>query len=348
MKHYKLTYYILIFSLIWISCENDETAPEIQINSPLENTTFNSSNQLNLEALIKDDKELDFVAIILTGPDDEIELRKVELSENSQLISENFVLDYTSSGLVKIDINAVDKAGNNKRIEQFYNFELFESGFIDFNVKLKYNGVPLVMFEPYEYPDGKQIEFTRCSFYTSEMKLDETTINEVEFHNLTNIHSDPELGINGYTWRIENVPSGNYNSLSFNIGVPEELNKKDPGEFPSGHPLAKPAENWFSWQSYIFLKVEGKVDLDGDGITETGVALHLGSDEALRNLEFEYPIQVVENQSSSIRLDFDIYDFFNGPNRIYPIEENPQIHSLSQLDAVVELSDNLINAIQKQ
>lgn len=348
MKLYKLTFYILFISIIWISCESDNISPEIQINLPVENTTFNASNILTLEALITDNKELDFVAILFTGPDDETVVRKIDLSGVSQVVTSAFELDYDISGIIKIDINAVDVSGNNKRIVLSYDFESFVSGYIDFNVKLKYAGEPLIMFQPYNYPDGKKIEFTRCSFYTSELILDETEINEVEFHNLTNAHSDSQLAINGYTWMINNVPIGNYNNLSFNIGVPPELNAKDPAEFPSGHPLAKPAENWFSWQSYIFLKLEGNIDLDNDGITETGVALHLGSDEALRKFDFEYPIAVSENQSSNIRLEFDLYDFFDGPTRLYPIEEVPQIHSLSQLDAVIELADNLTTSIHKQ
>ncbi len=345
MKHYELAYYILFLSFICISCENDDIAPEVQINSPAINTSFNASETLILDALITDNKELDFVAITLAGPDDGLILRKVELTGDSQGISEEFELDFKSSGMLTMNINAVDMAGNSTSTERNFDFVFIETGSLDLNIKLQYDGEPLVMFDTYAYPDGKNINFTRCSFYTSEMKLDEKTIVDVDFHNLTNSHANPELASNGYSRSILNVPVGNYNTFSFNIGVPEELNNRDPGEFPSGHPLAKPAENWFSWMSYIFLKIEGKINLSAN--VETGVALHTGSNEALRNIKLEYPIQIKENEVSSINLVFDIYQLFNGTERIFPIEETPQIHSLSQIDAVVELSDNLINSIQK-
>jgi len=347
MKLYKLVSYILFFSFIWISCDSDEDPPQIQINSPTNNTTVYSYSTLAVDVLISDNKELDFAAIVLTGPDNSAKLKKIELTGDSASILEEFVLDYTMDGNLKININVVDRAGNSTVEELNLTYTTIETGSIDLNVKLEYNGEPLSMFKTYNYPDGKAIDFTRCSFYTSEMRLDETIINEVEFHNLTNSHSSPDLAESGYTWRINNVPTSTYEDLSFNIGVPPELNEMDPGEFPSGHPLAKPAENWFSWRSYIFLKVEGNVDLTGDGETETGVAIHTGSDVALRNVSIPYPIQIEEGKVANIDLVFDIYKLFDGEAQVFVIEETPQIHSLSQIDAVEELSNNLMNSIQK-
>lgn len=233
MKHYKLAFYILIFSFIWISCDSDEDPPQIQIESPDTNTTFFASSTLTLDAIITDNKELDFVAIILTGPDNSTELRKIELAGDSTSISEEFILDFEIDGDITMSINVVDKAENSTTVERNFVFNSIKTGFIDLNVKLQYKGDPLIMFDTYNYPDGKVIDFTRCSFYTSEMKLDETTINEVEFHNLTNSHSTQGLAVNGYTWRINDVPIGTYSTFSFNIGVPSELNGMDPGEFLS-------------------------------------------------------------------------------------------------------------------
>lgn len=347
MKLYNIVYYILFISFICTSCDNDNIGPEIEVTSPIENITLDKSDQYTLEATITDDKELDYFEIMITGPDQSKFNKTVELEGTSQSISHELDLNYLVSGLIVIQLTAVDKAGNRISFTRNLQFNYFDSGSIDLNIKLKYDGDPLTLFESYTYPGGGDIDFTRCSFYISNMKLDDTMINEVEFHNLSNAHATNDLSMEGYTSTIDIVPVGTYGSLSFDLGVVPELNKKDPGEFPSGHPLAKPAENWFSWQSYIFLKIEGNIDLDGDGTNETGVALHLGSDEALRSFSFEYPIEVVKDGNAKINLIFDIYDLFNGDTRVYPIDENPQIHSLSQLDAVNELADNLTNVITK-
>jgi len=347
MKLYKLAYYVLILSFIWISCGGDDTNPQIEIISPQENATLFSSQLLTFEAIVTDNEELDFAVISITGPDDEVMLRKIELEGDSQMISETFELMFVGSGNVYMSVNVVDECENNTLIERFYDYTDVPTGSLNLNIKLQHNGDPLVMFQPFEYPDGRKIDYTRFSFYASDVKLDDETIAEIDFHNLTNSHASLPFANNGYNWQIDFVPVGNYSTLSFNVGVPADLNSKDPGEFPSGHPLAKPAENWFSWMSYIFMKVEGNIDLDGDEEMETGVALHTGSDEALRNISLDIPAEIKSNETTTVNLVIDLYQLFDGPDRIFPIEENPQIHSLSQIDAVNELSDNLTNAIQK-
>ena len=39
------------------------------------------------------------------------------------------------------------------------------------NLKLEYAGEPLVMFQEFDYPDGNKIEFSRISFYISDIEL---------------------------------------------------------------------------------------------------------------------------------------------------------------------------------
>ena len=346
MKNYKLTIYILLISFIWISCDSDEEAPIVVINAPTANAEYFFAQSMTVDATITDNEGLDHVTILISGPNDNSTLRKIEITGREVELEEEFELLFEESGIYTIQLSVADKEGNFASEETTFNYNAEATGNIDFNVRLLYQGAPLVMFEDYTYPEGNVMNFTRCSFYTSDLKLDDTVINEVEFHNLTNSHAMNPQAINGYTWQLSGVPTGTYSNLSFNIGVPAELNGMDPGEFPSGHPLAKPAENWFSWKSYIFMKVEGNIDLDGDGEKETGIALHTGSDEALRNLSFEYPLEITSDEVKRIELVFDLYDLFNGIDRIYPIAETPQIHSLSQLDAALEISDNLVNAIK--
>ncbi|MEM9549280.1 MAG: MbnP family protein, partial [Bacteroidota bacterium] len=289
---------------------------------------------------------LDYALINVTGPDNSITSFREELEGKSQNLSNSFNLLYAESGTIVLTIDVFDAAGNQGTAERFYEYVYDPSGTIDFNIKLQYNSEPLVLFEPFIYPDGRSIDFTRISFYISEVTLDDENIVNVEFHNLTDSHATSILASQGYNWTVEGVPPGFFSTLSFNIGVPAELNEKDPGEFPSGHPLAKPSENWFGWKSFVFLKVEGNMDMDGDGTRETGIALHTGADEALRNISLDNPILINDGERTEIDIVFDVYDLFDGQNRIFPIDDFAQIHSLSQIDAVNELSDNLTNAIK--
>lgn len=219
-------------------------------------------------------------------------------------------------------------------------------GDLNLSIKLLYKGEPLVMFQDYEYPDGRTINFSKFSMYTSDVKLDDITVSDVAFHNLTDSHIDLAGATLGYQWMINKIEPNIYSSLKFGVGVNESQNAKDPGVFDSGHPLAKPAEHWFSWSSFIFLKLEANMDSDGDGTKDLPIALHLGDDEAYRLISLDKNITISSNEITESNITFDLYTFLGGLDNIYDVDSNPQIHSLEQKGAVVELADHIPSSIK--
>jgi len=109
---------------------------------------------------------------------------------------------------------------------------------------------------------------------------------------------------------------------------------------PSGHPLARSGEHWFSWNSYIFLKVEANMDSNGDGQKDLPIALHIGADDAYRFTEIQRTGEVVSNQDTNEDIIIDLYEFFGGQNVVYNIDETSSIHALSQSEAMLELVSN--------
>jgi hypothetical protein len=210
---------------------------------------------------------------------------------------------------------------------------------VSLRFNLFYDGSPLVMFQEYAYPDGKAFQFTRVSFFISDLRLDtdqgEVVIKEVDFINLTQSHSDPASAQEGFLYYTGSVPASSINRLSFNVGLTPEQNQTVPADYASGHPLARPGEYWLAWDSYIFAKIEGWVDLDGDGQVESGVALHLGSDAVQQKMAFD-----LESGTENIQLDLELKTTFE-QDSIYDIETTPQIHTLSQLPYALELAQNL-------
>jgi len=221
-----------------------------------------------------------------------------------------------------------------------------EIGSLEITMNLQYQGEPLVMFQDYIYPDGRVINFSRFSTYISELELDDERISDVGFHNLTDSHVDQSSAEAGYSWRIDDVAVGDYSKLNFGVGVNETNNAKDPGTFESGHPLAKPGEHWFSWSSFVFLKLEANMDSNGDGIKDLPISLHLGADEAYTLLSLDKPTKINSEEVSTINLSMDIFDFLGGDDNTYDIDATPQIHTLDQKGAVIELSENIINSIK--
>ncbi|NNE26105.1 MAG: hypothetical protein HKN09_04630 [Saprospiraceae bacterium] len=211
------------------------------------------------------------------------------------------------------------------------------------NFKLTYDGEPLVMFDNYTYPDGKTINFSRISFYISELELlsggSSTELVDVDYIDLTMSNIDEDKSKDGYDYIIRNMDELNYDGIRFNIGLTPQMNATLPSEYDSSHPLALTSEYWVGWMSYIFAKIEGNMDFDGDGSLEQGIALHLGADAALRNIEINSL-----NSDNKINITLDLKDVFE-QDSIYDIETTPRIHSLSHVNQTNELMDNMVKSI---
>ena len=220
-----------------------------------------------------------------------------------------------------------------------------KSGDIDLIFKLRYDGAPLVMFDHYTYPNGVDVFFTRFSFYMANAKAQSASgdidLFDIEMINLSNSHLDLSGANEGYTLSLKDIPVEDFNALSFEIGVPPDLNSLAPEDFSTDHPLGSSGEYWLGWNSYIFLKIEGKMDLDGDGTFEEGISLHVGSDEVLRSAELIQEFTVSEDSTTDLTIDIDLLDIFVRNSNTYDLIGTPRIHSLEQMDQALEIATNL-------
>ena len=222
-----------------------------------------------------------------------------------------------------------------------------DTGSLNIQFKLYYDGVPLKMFTNYTYPSGEKFYFSRFSFFTSEIQLQDSKgqyseILDVKYHDLTNNHTG---GGSDYKFIIDGIKAGTYKSIKIGIGVPPNANSKTPAQYGSDNPLSNQSEYWGGWESYIFTRTEGQIDFDGDDVPETGFALHTGADDAYRILEIPVDVTVGSNNPDALFFEIDLKSQF-GENPIYDIKQNPQIHSLAQQPQVIELMNNLITGIK--
>ena len=219
-------------------------------------------------------------------------------------------------------------------------------GGVEMALKVTYDGQPLVLSEDYVYPDGKAMYFTRFSFYMSELTLrtNETTASSdvVNYLRLGVAHTTAAGAAEGLKFNLNGVKSADYVNLSFGIGVPALENNMEPADFLSSNDLSL-GEHWPDWNSYIFCKVEGRIDFDNDGIPESDFALHLGADEAFVDIEIDRDFTVTDDTKTELILPIELKNIFVNDGNIYDIESNPKIHSLSQQTQVFELARNLKN-----
>ncbi|MBX2817850.1 MAG: hypothetical protein KTR24_17725 [Saprospiraceae bacterium] len=214
---------------------------------------------------------------------------------------------------------------------------------LEIAIQLTYQGEPLVLDQSMVFPDGKAFRVLRVSFYVSDLMVSDGSesilLKEVDFVNPSAGHLSSESAAGGYPYIETKVDLETIKDVSFNLGLTEAQNESVPADFSTDHPQSKPGEYWLAWDSYIFIKIEGWVDLDDDGDAETGMNLHLGSDAVMR------PIQLnAEGLGSRLKLEVDLYDVFK-QEQVYDIAENPGLHSLSQLPAAEELADNFSKSI---
>ncbi|MCI4668123.1 MAG: hypothetical protein MRZ79_08170 [Bacteroidia bacterium] len=74
------------------------------------------------------------------------------------------------------------------------------------------------------------------------------------------------------------IPEGDYTSLCFGLGVPEDRNLDNPAQYSEDHPLSIRTNMHWSWSTgYIFAKVEGDWDSEGNGNFDKFFLYHPGT-----------------------------------------------------------------------
>ncbi len=221
---------------------------------------------------------------------------------------------------------------------------------IEVRVKAEYSDNPIVLFEKLQYPDGKSFYFTRISFFVENLQLynEDKTITLINRDyidlspNLQNTLSSNEgsLLFSGV------VEEGTYN-LRLSVGVNNFDNSRGPAGRSPNDPLSQGSEYWPAWNSYIFTRIEGWLDSNGDGIENQGVTLHLGGDEVYRTIELTDQIEV-ESSEPLIMINIDMDEVFRTSGNQYDLTSFPQLHSLTHLPQMMFLADGFINGVSLQ
>ncbi|MFK7932810.1 MAG: MbnP family protein [Saprospiraceae bacterium] len=344
-------------SLLCFSCEEeipeltDTTSPTFNINTPSTATEYLSDQAIPVQVTISDDNKLaSYKVLVRNLATDELVFIESQTTDAKQAeVNDEFTVSVAETTEFRLEIEIEDAAGNATTENQVFKILPPPGGVLNLNIKLTYQDEPLVIFERYDY-EGMRLFFTRFSSFLSDITLingsEEVLIREVDFLDLTGAHETPADAANGFDYEIGGIPAGTYSGLVFGLGVKESLNAQQPADFSPSSPLSRSGEYWASWESYIFQKTEAKLDSDGDDEFETQVALHLGANNAYRTKTLEKNIEIRTDNSTTVELTIDVYDMLVQNDQAYDLRENGQIHSLSQLPLIEQLSDNLVIAIQ--
>jgi hypothetical protein len=227
---------------------------------------------------------------------------------------------------------------------------------VNMTIKAVYDGVPLVMFEKYEYPDKRLIRFQTFNFFISEVALvkeggDEVKLSDIQFIDFSN-NTTPAEAATPFTFSKAGIPAGNYKGLRLHIGVPAGLNNANAGQLELENPLKKnfTSHFWSDWKSFIFMKCEGIYDLDGNGefsSADRGFEHHPGTNEVYQEVTLLKPIELEEGQPFELPLVVDILKIYENGGIALDLSDplNKDTQEASDLPLAKSLMENFTRAM---
>ncbi|MEZ4950778.1 MAG: MbnP family protein [Saprospiraceae bacterium] len=221
-------------------------------------------------------------------------------------------------------------------------------GNVDLNFVATYDGTPIVIGDQFNYDNGK-IFFDKIRVYISNTRIQTDNgssfveADDVEVLDFTQNNTNAEKAGNGVTVDMTEVPIGGYNKLLFNVGLTNDQNAMIPADFPAGHPLNNTEPYWSDWESYIFVTISGRADLDNSGDFEQGFVYHVGGNSTRRAMNLSDRIIVADGQTTSSKINFDLkkvlYDAAGNP---FDIASVSQVHT--QVDIMEDFADRIAQA----
>ncbi len=194
--------------------------------------------------------------------------------------------------------------------------------------------------------NGTAVKFSIANFYVGGITFmsEEGVPTEVENKYLL---VTPESGMQ----EVAELGKGHYHMARFFIGVDPETNSQTEEDFTTrsedpNDPLGLqfPSMHW-NWNTgYKFIRVDGNVDTDADGMPDETMSFHLGKDEMLKTLEFVTHKDVDEAHSGHMHFEFDLAKAFEGID----LSQEYFTHALStqELPLATKFRDNLAGALK--
>lgn len=185
-----------------------------------------------------------------------------------------------------------------------------------------------------------QLNYTR--FYVSHPRLIDAAGNETPAPiQYLLVLPEPD------DYAIGDMPPGDYTGIRFEIGVGDSaVNHGDPSLYEIGDPLGAqfPSMHWGWSVGYIFLRIDGVTDTNGDNVPETGFEMHLGTEAYLTTITLDYPITIGEGQENIFHLNANWDRIFDGIN----LAVDHTTHTTDNLILAGQIQDNLFNFIEPE
>jgi hypothetical protein len=190
--------------------------------------------------------------------------------------------------------------------------------------------------------NGYNTAFKEFQFYISEVQLTRSDQTTVDFEALY-----PLIKIASPSFSLGDAYLETYERIQFNVGVPSATNSLIATYLnDSNHPLHVQAPDTMHFnvnEGYIFLKMVGKVDRNGDGIPNENEAFdfRIGSNPLLQTIDL--PINKTLSQAAEcILIEIDIEALLNNVD----LQTEQQTWTSDNLPLASKIANNIPVAIQ--
>lgn len=188
--------------------------------------------------------------------------------------------------------------------------------------------------------NGLDVSFSKAIFYVSSVKLMEMDGSELSSFSDTYLLVKPDGGM----YPLGEGKKANAHMINFDIGVDEATNNQDETDFASwgaDHPLSAQIPNMhWNWNSgYIFLKLEGKFDSDGDGFPDENFVAHTGTNMLRTNISLDIQKELDE-AVSTIMLEFDVAKLLDGID----LQTDNSTHTMDNMPLATKVMSNFADA----
>lgn len=191
----------------------------------------------------------------------------------------------------------------------------------------------------YRTSAGETFSITRVSYLVSDFELQRDDGTWLECSNSV-AWLDYEQNRNSF--RLDNIPAGDFRTVRFLIGLDTHLNHADIVRFPAGHPLNPDVNGlYWGWQGgYIFLALEG-LWRNANGELD-GWAYHLARDTNAVRVALATSLQITNE--TKLEVDFDLATVLSAPRPLSFGKDGSSTHSRDADPIAAALVENLTGA----
>jgi len=147
------------------------------------------------------------------------------------------------------------------------------------NFKAKFENQAIQTGKEFTDASGKKWKIDDLNFYFSNLRLVKQDGSEIPLADLGYVSFKDA---NTTAIKFSDIPVGKYTGIKFNAGLTPAQNDVNPN-FLDDNDVRLKATFW-EWLKYVFVRLEGRADLDGDANFETLLVYHIGTDALLREV----------------------------------------------------------------